>query len=354
MFRIRKLKSLTSVAPFAVALILIGCFDNNNCPTCPSSGDTIQPAPNPTLNNIWPNADSTAWTYQYTFRRWPSGSFTFYTTEDSVPDIPNISEIEDLLRNHPIGDSVTTTDGIYRLQFDDNITTASGATGQNLKETIFMQQNNGDTIATETESRKTFLTRLSIARPDLAQKITQKYKGLPAELSSLSPREYLLGQISKTFEEILRGPMMLHGGAWEKTNNYIGTYGDLDQLLAWKYLESDLDVDHEFTHQLVPGLASNVFLHCKILHTLTVETEIGSFEKAIECAYIIDYGVSKACDVNSPFLGYTTCFDYGEVIYAPTVGPVYCYERCFVTPGDTISYGSGDHTLQLIGRNTIH
>ena len=75
------------------------------------------------------------------------------------------------------------------------------------------------------------LKTLCIARPDLAEKITQKYKELPPELSSLSSLEYLLGGISGTVEEILLGPVYCYERELVSQGNTISR-GFGDQTLS--------------------------------------------------------------------------------------------------------------------------
>jgi hypothetical protein len=43
----------------------------------------------------------------------------------------------------------------------------------------------------------------------------------------------------------------------------------------------------------------------------------------------------------------------GRVVYAPTVGPVYSYERLGVEPGETLSAGLADFTEQLVETNVL-
>ena len=68
----------------------------------------------------------------------------------------------------------------------------------------------------------------------------------------------------------------------------------------------------------------------------------------LECLYVIDYGVMEYRNELGDPLGYVRFFDYGTVIYAPGVGPVYSYERWMVEPGDPITTGLGDLTISLV------
>jgi hypothetical protein len=288
-----------------------------------------------TLDNSWPNNDGTYWKYDYSYRSWdydPS-SIPLYSTEAEVPDIPSMTELEYLLHNQPTGNIIETSEAVFMLEFAGDTTTGSGVTAQNLRESLFVGQVH---LSSHSATQLTggFLSRLSSARPDLAGRIR-------TEDNDKSIAEILSQQI----ESISLNPVLVHGRAWEKTSEYIGTYGDLDQLLAWKFLESNLEVSHEFTFQLATSLADDIFLHCKILRTLTAETAIGSFKNSIECLYAVDYGIYYMPG------GYRRPFDYGTVIYSPGVGPVYSYERIFLFAGDPVTLGIGDLELKLIESN---
>ena len=150
---------------------------------------------------------------------------------------------------------------------------------------------------------------------------------------------------------LLRNPQFVHGGVWEKTEDWIGTYGDLDELLAWKFLTSDLSPGTEFSHQLIPSIASNVFLHCRIERIFDARTDVGVLRNALECYYLIDYGVTVLRDFELHVLGYTRAFGYGVVVYAPRVGPVYCHERTMADAADPIGYS--DLEIDLTGSSTL-
>jgi hypothetical protein len=300
-------------------LIITGCSDNSCKPkTC---------GPYPTLDNIWPNDDQRFWEYDFTMRGWSGGLFdTLYENEDDVPPLPSFGDIEDLLENHPIGDDVNTDTGVYRMRFDGDSTSDYGVTAQALKDTLY--------IAGMAVSRDGRATRQDI----ILGRATPDRRGA---------RDHSVLLLDAA-EDILSYPMMIHGGFWEKNDAWIGTYCEIDTFLCWKFLEEDLTVGHEFEHQLIPGISDQVFLHCKILSM--GDAEIGGmvYPNALECAYIIDYGVNWA-ELPPDLTGYYRLYDYGGVIYAPEVGPVYSYERALVEAGDDDSRGVGDKTLMITG-----
>jgi hypothetical protein len=147
----------------------------------------------------------------------------------------------------------------------------------------------------------------------------------------------------------------LHGYAWEKTADYIGGYGDLNTLLSWKFLDRDLSPGHEFSLQLVPDLAADVYLRARILPRRSVVTEVGRFTNCVECAYLIDYGVSEAVDEQGVSLGFFRNWDFASIIYAPDVGPVMSYQRApaLEPPGrmSATERVSTDYWIRLVGTN---
>jgi hypothetical protein len=123
--------------------------------------------------------------------------------------------------------------------------------------------------------------------------------------------------------------------------------------LAWKFLTSNLFTGSEFSYQLMPNFAEDLVLHCRVYRRLTVTTDAGTFLNALDCLYILDYGITTVTDVYGDPKGYIRTYDYGRVIYAPTVGPVYSYERWGVDPGNPPSEGFLDITVRLTGSSTI-
>jgi hypothetical protein len=237
-----------------------------------------------------------------------------------------------LLGNQPIGAGAIVSQHLYTLRFDGMITTLSGAVGQHL-----VEQLEPDTIPTPapTPLRATpngrFLAQLASARPDLLRRSTilRAAKQSASDASTIS------------------GPVLLSGYAWARTSEWIGSYGDLDLLVSWKYLVATLTPGHEFSLQLVPSLATDVFLHARMLPLETVVTESGTYPNARVCLYLVDFGLSEATDPDGNLLGYFRTYTYGSIAYASDVGPIYSYERELVEVGATPDLGLGDWTTSL-------
>ena len=330
-----------------VALSPLSCRDdgNSSCPVCPGA-----PPAEPTLENIWPNADSTAWTYTIAQRQWSdSTSPQVYPSAEEVPPAPTIDEIRGSLWAGQVSERVHTVRGTYRLQFLGRMTTESGAEGQLLKETVY-SENRENPKSRFTGLTASFYRHLARARPDLKARLLAK--GLID--SENDGRLSRSPDLADTLNQIEPAYFYLHGHAWERTAEQIGGYGDLDTVPSWKFLERDLSPGHEFVQQLVPELADDVFLHARILPRRSVATEAGLFTNCVECAYLIDYGIATAVSENGQELGSYRVYDFASIIYAPGYGPVASYQR---TPPLAPAMVAGDlgyaldFRISLIGTN---
>jgi hypothetical protein len=340
----------------AILLVLGGCRDDDSCPVCPKDGASVA---DPTISNIWPNEDLTTWTFSYTLRQQDTIGVTYYPTRDDIPAF-GWDDVERMLASPDTSHVRSSVDAIYRMQFDSLIMTESGAVGQNLKEELYSQDGTRLLVSGLSPSRS-FYARLCIARPDLREKIARivgdegPFAALASPTAPAGRRageSSLFRRLDRSVVQTILGPRLIHGGAWEKTASWIGTYGVLDQRLAWKFLTSDLSQGAEFTYQLVPVLADDVFLHCLIHERLNEETEIGMFAKSLDCWYIVDFGIFEAKDSLGNLLGYFKQYDCGRVVYSPGIGPVYSFEADMIDAGEpTSAYLHKE--LSIIGTSTL-
>jgi hypothetical protein len=222
---------------------------------------------------------------------------------------------------------VLTTTGAYRLEFQGELTTQSGATGQNLVETLVQDlPAAGRPRATSAAGGGGFLSRLAEARPDLRPRLESFARVSPQEAPT---------------------PILLHGGAWVKTDEYIGGYGDFDQQLAWKYLQAPVRAGSTFDFQLLPSITTDVFLHALVLPKRSA-ARWKDLAHDIEVVYVIDYGVTELVDLDGNSFGFSRYTDYGSVVYEPGTGPSRVFER-LLAPVDNLGHPFGDIRLTLTG-----
>ena len=309
-----------------LASFVLGCSDSDSSlfEAIIGGGGGDEPA---TLENVWPNEDGRAWTYHLDQRTWDPVPDRVYASEDSVPPAPSLDEVVALLSGHPIGSNPVSDAAGYRMQFNGMKTTQSGAVGQNLETEVFpLSTTSARFRPIQIRPGSRFWRSLAHARPDLAPRIAALHPDI-ARLASTA--------VTADVEE----PLYLSGYAWEKTESYIGGYGDLNTLLSWLYLEEDLTPGHEFTIQLIPDLVDDVFLHARVLAERSVSTDLGTYTHAIDVLYEVDYGVGEAFDDQFNVIGYIRTFDYGTITYAPGLGPVATYERSLINLGETVHPG---------------
>lgn len=259
------------------------------------------------LDALWPNTDGLAWTF---------------------------AQRHEVLRPDP-----ATTDRTVRLIFQGTSTAAGG---------VAVQVLGGDArppvLAAEAAdplAHDPFLRTLAIARPDLRAAVLAKQAGGPCPADAIPGFAAVL----------LSAPY-----AWRKDAGEIAAWRcDLAGTRAWKWLESDLTIGHTFDLQLVPDLASNVFLHVTNGPLEDVTVPAGTYAGAQRVDYVVDYGASNCTDTGGTPVGTYRAETRGSVWYAPGVGPVKSTEE-FVpyllvtgtcTPPIEIGQPSVRTTLQL-------
>lgn len=275
-------------------LCSIAACDDDDCTTCAED----PPAPEPTLENVWPNEDGRGWTYDFFHREWPD------TTTPPLAGL-TIDDADSMLA--VVAPAGTPTDAhIWRNVFEGMETTESGAVGQNLRGYYYRDVEGG------------VRRWVPADRPSLAERLV-----LPRYATI---EEFAARRICCV------GALLIEGGpAFVKTEELIGSYGDLDQRLSWKWLEADLGPGSGFTLQLVPALADNVFLHAEIREVRDLSTPYGEFENALSVNYMIEHGQEYLLGPDDTRIGPFQSWTFGRMEFVPEVGPVYCLER-FVVP----------------------
>lgn len=260
-------------------LVLAGCGDD---------GDRTIDA---TLDELWPDADGLAWTYDVSVTTSESSLGLLSDPEDSLPSIRRLYSIFDGFAH--TGRTTTAQDELT-TRFDGQVTTTSGVTGRHLV----------STWANPIDSAPaSFLALLRRARPDLRNR-------LPAP-DKLSERDQ---------------PYGVTGYCWEKTETQIRGYGDASVDVSWLYLAAPLAVGATFDLQLVPYLADDIWLHGMIVRQLTWTQSGTSYPRAVEVFTVVDFGVQEITNAEGLVMGRHHSFLCYRTIFAPGVGPVYTHE----------------------------
>lgn len=224
------------------------------------------------LTELWPNDDGHTWTYEArTEARWP----------DSID-----------------------TDRVLRMQLVGTAVVPGGQTVQLLRGVVVA----GPVSMAQSEIADPFLRTLHLARPDLRAAIEAR-AGDPGCMLMASPG----------FDGILLSPET----AFRKTDDEIaGWRCDLADTRAWLFLVADLTPGSTFTLQLIPDLASDVFLHGTIGPVEDVSVPAGVFGNCQRVDYVVDYGLASCTDDEGNPQGTFRSETRGWIHYAPGVGPV--------------------------------
>lgn len=289
-----------------LALVMtVGCNDDEECVNCPGP-----PAP---FERLWPNADSTSWTYELEAATYPGPD----AGDDELPDMNTLYAA--LQRDVP-GERQLQDSGWYGLTFRGMITTASGVTAQHLEESFVSlpaydrQFSCGSMRLLQTVAR---------ARPDLRRVLAVQYGVQVPEPGAKSPPDRFYD------------PLLLGGYAWEKNDAGIYGYGDVSTHHSWVYIEEDMSPGSRFRMQLVPELADDIFLYGQVWRTFTATVGGTAYRQSAEVFYVVDLGIVDLTDENGNAISNGRSYVYGVVHYVPGVGPVFDHERSVFAGGNT-------------------
>ena len=216
----------------------------------------------------------------------------------------------------------------YHFEFNGERTTQSGVTAQNLDEAFVYPR--GATVPVGADRfRAELLTRVAAARPDLRARLAAR------------------GVRPAAGDPLVMSPYFIHGYAWRKAPAWIGTYGDLDTFPAWKFLESDLREGSAFDVQLVRELADDIWLRAQVGDHVAVAVPGGRVETGVRVYYVIDFGVSAQTNELGQVVGVYRPFDYGQVIWVPSVGPVLDVERRLAAATNQLTHGNFELRMTL-------
>jgi len=259
------------------------------------------------MSAYWPNDDGRSWSYNQHFE-----------------------EMDDV---HQV------IDNQVRVFFDGTTVAPNAITAQYLREVLV----SGTALASATRADATFgdplLAHVWAARPDLHGRILQALADSPC------PDVHPAG-----------GYAVLLGGefAYVKTASEIAAWRcNLADTRSWLFLVSDLTIGNTFTLQLIPDLASDVFLHGRIAAIEDATVPAGTFANCLRVEYTVDYGLSACTDANGNVIGTSRAETVGFIHFAPGQGPVESYEQCIPyaeetgSCGGTVGAAAAVVTLQL-------
>ncbi len=309
------IRNLLTSSLLILLLAAAGCSDDD-CATCP--GDDSADL-EPTIANVWPNADGNVWIYDNATAAFEGDPDEQSDPDDPLPELPSMETLHARLVEPVPFAPLGSSDGLYRMAFDGDVTTHSDVTAQNLTEELFNPAAGMRLLPNREERLRELILTL---RPDL------RPKGEP------KPRDKAAG-------DELEVPLLMGGYAFDATEAGLYSYGDISTNHSWIYLESDLSVGHEFTMQLVPELADDIFLYGRIWSVGELAIGERTYENCVECFYLIDMGVQVATDENGVVLYWGRAYLYGSVYYSPGVGPIRCHQRAHLVPDPILQDGEG-------------
>lgn len=280
--------SVLALSALAI-LIAAGCSDE----------DDDDGMLNATLDELWPSEDGRWWQYDLRIAFSETGMDSLISPDDPLPSPARMRRI---ISSLDPGEELEAHDRELRTSFAGEIVTDSGASGQHLVDDF-----TDDPAARNDGHGDPFLPLLWRARPDLRDR-------LPVA--------------DKIHDSTV--PYGVTGYCWEKTEDHIGGYGDLNTQLSWLYLKTPLKRGATFSLQLVPDLADDIWLHGLIVGQGTWTIGDVSYERAVEVFALIDMGIviytsddGQQGEAGRSYMCYRT-------IFAPNVGPVYCREWSYL------------------------
>ncbi|MCB1182780.1 hypothetical protein KDM41_05055 [bacterium] len=293
-------RTFTALAALTLALALGACKDDGHPSAC--SGNT----PTPPLVSAWPHEDGRTWSYDFISLSRVDTNATLVGPGETI--LPPMSWLHDRLEEPFVAGDGDTLRGRYGLTFDGEMTTDSGVTTQYLHEEMLVEERPGPA-----DDVDPLLVLLARTRPDLRDRLPA------AALAAAKSTADGFARIS--------GPLLLHGYAfaWEDSGYY--GYGDISTHHSWVFMERDLEVGTEFSLQLVPELADDIFLYGRVWSRGPVSGLGETRCDAVEVMYVIDLGEQFAVDENAALEGVFRGYVYGVNVFVPGVGPVYSQER---------------------------
>lgn len=258
----------------------------------------VPAAAQPTMEQLWPNADGLNWRYDQHYESY--------------------------------GFNPQVIDNQLRVFFDGTTTAAGGVPTQYLRQELVAGPSAGTMLADAALAAGVsdpLLRAVWTARPDLRAQIEQAAAEAPC------PATHPAG-----------GYAIMLGGefAWLRTAMEVAAWRcNAANTRSWQWLVSDLTIGNTFTLQLLPDLASDIFLHGTIAAIEPATVPAGTFVACVRVDYVVDYGLSECTDPSGNPLGTFRSETRGYVHYAPDVGPVDSFEQFIPYAEATATCGAG-------------
>lgn len=215
----------------------------------------------PTFDNIWPAALGDYWTYDLEERRYSVDVASYERLED-VPPLPTMEELYAELQLDGPGTLLRTDEGTLRWQIMADATVTPDS------------------------------TVLSVSRQIEA---TVGYPSPPYGLRM--------------------GPI------WTRSGNSIASYYE-SGASKWLHLEGSLESGYSFVS--TPFGLVRASLTTSVWRIRPFSVAGREYPRCVECFYVLDLGISTDSDEGGNITGYWRSYEYGVIVYAPEIGPVYC------------------------------
>lgn len=274
---------------------LAGCSGKDDNPVAPGP-PVITPI---SVTAAWPHADNQSFAYKFTARVAPIPPPTLYPLASQVPQV-TLDQVAALLLTPGVFTPDQEAVVGYILTFSDSLTGPGGVRGQNL-----------------------IWATTSYPIPALPAPGSQAQGFTPPP------------------------PALLRGGVWRQEPTLIGLYNQDSAEPSWVFLQGALADRTPWEARLLPGLADDVVMRARAYQSVSIDIAGFRRDDALDVHYLMDLGIVAVTDGGGGVLGYMRGYNYGRVIWAEGVGPVYLYERTGLSAGDPNNEATGECTLLL-------
>lgn len=293
---------------------------------CVSDSDSDPTNASARFARLWPNEDGNRWSFDYQ---------RYFATTPMIPELEGLADIDPAqidfldLERRLTGDlpaaGATEAVGVATLHFEGTVLSPDGRK-QNLKSelgspagtTSAGAHGSPGTPSTASTGVSPLMARIFRARPDLRERmIALGY--VPAGYSKASsPQDFPVFSFG-------------NGDKFEKQENWIGGYGDLNADSSYTIVKGPLVEGTYFRHQLVPDLSDDLWEYGWILGTRWVETPAGTFN-AVAVVYFIDFGHLVYLNEQGFEVADFRSYSISSLFLSPDFGPVYQRTLDFFLP----------------------